>query len=733
MLGDLWTASRVQAIDRRKLVDSILIVRNMIANYEASRETLKLAGDASIDANIRLQPVGIHIVLHRILAEFIAHGCCAYLGWNLTLHEIFATDAANAPSVASQSGALLAQLILEGPLRASALLAQTRASMWLRNGLEWKALVLMYGEEPRYHRYRELDLFLMQCAAAQMPRNLLVGTVVARFQLIAVRCEFARTPTTLELEDRSREVQCIEHCLLLLLRIISNRRLCRTHGSDPESETLALLRQELCHALFISPATFSTLMKVIPKSLSGNSAQVTSVLDEIAVAKRNTGGTSTTGQFASVSSRLSGATLLSGPVVFHIKPEYWSEFDPYFATFMPSDTHAAEESYSKFLQQQQQQQQQQAAHSNPSTTSGSNGNSNGNTSTTSNTTRSSEELLLAPYCKVKDTLPSFEPLLQVAQSRRLHALIFWCLFEYVHQVEAHKYGSATIVSRVLHLIHLALDAREAAAAATTTSTSTSTSTTPSPVRASAMSMIAFECDDIVANCIMQIDIPSTSSPVNKANATTWRNWQSSPSSAPTSCSLLSILAALYRSVEGSRSKRVVLDVLQRLANTSEVIYSTLATTHQLAAVLSNAHQISTPTVTSTASGTVDDEETQRKLRREAARRRQQEIMGKFAAKQRQFLNESADAVMDDSMEAIDDTKQGESVAALSMQSRSHLNSSSILTRMDLLCVLCREQHQTHHNPIGLVAHIHSSGIVDFIKYRWKVVAPNEPRHEQGTL
>ena len=712
---------------RARAVEALQLVSYMIINWQ--RELLDdmaysaLAQGAVIECNIRSRPVGIHYVLHRILAAMLARGMCATSGLSLTLEHLFGPiesafddERRHDASVATGRSSLVdgdrmphaiptpAQLILEAPLRTTALLAQTRAQMWLCNGLEWRALVATYGDEPRYQRFRDLDLFLMQVAAARMARNTFVASVLARFGTVASRVAFARQLTTTEREDRTRDITNLEQCWLLLLRVITSRRLCSEHGESLEAESRALLRQELMHSLFIKPSTHSALLERLPRYMALNTTHVSQILDEIATTKRQVASSANTNDpFASFHNRLGAHSSSAAPLVYCIKPELWREFDPYFGSYSLADMHAAEDSY--------------AAHVRSSAGT-----------MTSEAAGSEEELPLAPYCRTAPApMRSFEPLQELAHSRALQAFAFWSLFEWVHQVEQCKYSSASIVSRALHALHLALDARERLLQQNTHATAEPTDDTPIVLQS--LSSIKFPSDDVVLNC--------TRAFVVRAGKTTWRSGDAITTNN-NSVSLLSMLVTLYRTLEGAHSKRLVLQLLQRLADVSERIYSRLASPiYQMASLVTNRWRTSSNDDDDTAGDNDADEHARRKeqarQRREAARQRQQAIMQQFAKKQKQFLDTTADASLDNdatsssSGTAANSTSGNElrdsSIATLASTQRAQLLSSTD-TQLELQCVLCHEHLADHeNNPIGLVAHIHPAGLVHFAKHRWpKIVA-----------
>eukprot|EP00727_Mastigamoeba_balamuthi_P013243 m51a1_g8541 hypothetical protein (2296) ;mRNA; f:35376-52932 len=214
---------------------------------------------------------------------------------------------------------LLARCCLcELPLGALALLAESRAGLWARNGLQLRVMAETYAAS---EAARDYDLLALQLACA-----LRGPAAVARAALRAFGLgddPAAALPADADADQRAR---LLEGLLLVLVQVAGDRALC---GATPRDDAAGVLRREVLHALAAGDLTHSQLCRAVSKR----------------AAKDVAGGVDAV--LAPLAAR--GRPGPAGPAHYALRPELWEQWDPFFAHYSPEALELAEERYQRAL------------------------------------------------------------------------------------------------------------------------------------------------------------------------------------------------------------------------------------------------------------------------------------------------------------------------------------------------------------------------------------------------
>jgi len=257
-----------------------------------------------------------HPLLHRNLMALVSS--IAMFSFD---HEIFLGDGpATVATLLNIKDKRDAFLLLEHPLRCQILLAQIESGMWRRNGTD-----TMQGQ---YRLYKgaffgvgqQFDLLATQCAISLLGAEEFMATVAHRFGVInffrlTLHGQASPPMTELASIDEQQQLSLAEEFFRFVLEVVTNRDFIA-----PENT----LRKQVIQWLAAGEkVTHSKLVKqLIYENKSNN--EVKQILSEVAVFVRPGAG---------------------NPGYFQLKPECWSEFNPYFLHFTRSDLNRATENY----------------------------------------------------------------------------------------------------------------------------------------------------------------------------------------------------------------------------------------------------------------------------------------------------------------------------------------------------------------------------------------------------
>lgn len=164
----------------------------------------------------------------------------------------------------------------------------------------------------RYEQGLELDLFLLQCAAALAPADMFVYRILERFGL--------SNYLSLNLERSSEyEPVLVQEMLTLIVQIVKERRFCGLTKAES-------LKRELIYKLAIGDTTHSQLVKSLPRDLS-KFDRLHEILNTVAVYSNPSGFNQGT---------------------YSLQWAYWKELDLYHPRWNSRDLQVAEERYLRF-------------------------------------------------------------------------------------------------------------------------------------------------------------------------------------------------------------------------------------------------------------------------------------------------------------------------------------------------------------------------------------------------
>ena len=181
--------------------------------------------------------------------------------------------------------------------------------MWVRNGFAIRAQYLHYREYNLRENTYDQDIFLLQCAFEIVDANLLLTTMLDRFEVLAMLPEW-RAPgaqTSSIEKDDSQAMQILEDFLYTLVVAFS----------EPENvcnyTIERVTRRELIHALVLGPLAYSEVLKSLTEKV-----QESPVLEYVLTAVATFRPPDPT----TVTSEVGGMYLL--------KQELFNEVDPYY-------------------------------------------------------------------------------------------------------------------------------------------------------------------------------------------------------------------------------------------------------------------------------------------------------------------------------------------------------------------------------------------------------------------
>ncbi|RIA96511.1 hypothetical protein C1645_707932 [Glomus cerebriforme] len=202
--------------------------------------------------------------------------------------------------------------VFDYPLRVLVLLIQIRAGLWVRNG---------FGIRGQCHHYREIslrentfdeDIFLLQTAFIVLDPNIVLATILDRFDLV----EWFNGGANHKIYDNSQLTFIAEELLTLLIICVSERS--NAAGLTIEQE----IKREIIHGLCLGPIAYSELTKRIPERLTQDS-----MFDEILAKLAN----------------YRAPDSLTDHGIYDLHDEYFDEVDPYFVHYSRNNREEAEE------------------------------------------------------------------------------------------------------------------------------------------------------------------------------------------------------------------------------------------------------------------------------------------------------------------------------------------------------------------------------------------------------
>ncbi|XP_062095624.1 E3 ubiquitin-protein ligase PRT6 [Humulus lupulus] len=280
---------------------------------------LRVSDWPDIVYDVSSQDVSVHIPLHRFLSLLLQKALRRCFGESVVPY-ISTASVLSLPIYTDFFGKILSgchpygfsAFAMEHPLRIRVFCAEVHAGMWRKNGDAAMLSCEWYRSVRWSEQGLELDLFLLQCAAAMAPADPYIYRILERFGL--------SNYLSLNVERSSEyEPILVQEMLTLIIQIVKGRRFCGLTKTDS-------LKQELVYKLAIGDSTHSQLVKSLPRDLS-KFEQLQKILDEIAVYSNPSGFNQGT---------------------YSLHWTFWSDLDLYHPRWNSRDLQVAEERYLRF-------------------------------------------------------------------------------------------------------------------------------------------------------------------------------------------------------------------------------------------------------------------------------------------------------------------------------------------------------------------------------------------------
>ncbi|CAJ0823623.1 3994_t:CDS:10 [Entrophospora sp. SA101] len=267
-----------------------------------------------IKFDVSSQPVSFHHPLHWFLAQLIENvelldeDLLKQNGWDSFQNMVMDINSENADDSSIVIRAREKMLaILDYPLR-----VQIRAGLWVRNG---------FGIRSQCHHYRDVslrentydeDVFLIQTAFIILDPDLVLATILDRFDLI----DWFNGKSSHKTYDSTQLTFIVEELLILLITCVNERT--NAAGLSIEEE----IKSEIIHSLCLGPLAYSELSKRIPERLT-QSTSFDKVLPDLA-------------NYRSPDS-------LTDNGLYELKDQYFDDVDPYFMHYSRNNREEAED------------------------------------------------------------------------------------------------------------------------------------------------------------------------------------------------------------------------------------------------------------------------------------------------------------------------------------------------------------------------------------------------------
>ncbi|SCV71410.1 BQ2448_2998 [Microbotryum intermedium] len=195
---------------------------------------------------------------------------------------------------------------MDHPLRAVVLVAQIRAGLWVRNGFGIRAQQLHYKEYSLHENTYDQDVYFLQTSLIIVDPSHVFATLLARFDVHDWLAQADLSQVAHPNYEPSQAMMMVEELLYLLIVLVSDP----THVAGLPSEQV--LRRELIHNLSLGPTTFSDLMRRTSERFADD-PMLERVLSEV--------------------SNFKGPVGISDQGTYSLRPEFYTQVNPYFSRF----------------------------------------------------------------------------------------------------------------------------------------------------------------------------------------------------------------------------------------------------------------------------------------------------------------------------------------------------------------------------------------------------------------
>ncbi|PHH72748.1 hypothetical protein CDD82_5813 [Ophiocordyceps australis] len=207
------------------------------------------------------------------------------------------------------------------PLRVCVLLAQIKASMWVRNGLSLRHQANTYRGVVQREVMHSRDIFLLQTAMVVCNPSRVLASIVDRFGMDGwVKGIFELKS---EAQDDVQHLDIVEDMMHLLIVLVSDRISLMTPEDEANSLVLAM-RRDIIHVLCFKPLSFTEICNKLPEKHQEHQEFYT-MLDELATFKPPEG--------------------MSDVGTFELRPEFIEDIDPYISHYNKNQREESELAY----------------------------------------------------------------------------------------------------------------------------------------------------------------------------------------------------------------------------------------------------------------------------------------------------------------------------------------------------------------------------------------------------
>lgn len=255
------------------------------------------------------KPVSIHLPLSRFLAGL--HVQLEKYGLSYFSKEFTGT--------AKQSP----EQIIEPVLRTQVMIAQVQAGLWRRNGYSILHQIYFYHNVRCRKEMLDKDIILLQIGASLVESDNFLIHLLNKFKLIDW-CDpnFEQNLKRGEEDTMRQQIILVEEFLALILTIISERYVVGI-GKVTERDCA---KKEVIQQLCIKPLSHSELSKALPDN-DHQDVYIDSIIDEVATFQKPTSG--------------------SGKGLYHLKPQYYDQYNVFFYHYTKEELSKSEEAQRK--------------------------------------------------------------------------------------------------------------------------------------------------------------------------------------------------------------------------------------------------------------------------------------------------------------------------------------------------------------------------------------------------
>ncbi|KDQ52976.1 hypothetical protein JAAARDRAFT_197766 [Jaapia argillacea MUCL 33604] len=196
--------------------------------------------------------VSFHHSLHWLLAELFKH---VELLSEERLEEVGLGSLRDVLLRNASERAVLT--VVDFPLRVLAMIAQIRTGLWVRNGFAIRGQLLHYRDFMLRELCYDQDLFIVQTALVVLDPDLVMVSILDRFQLL----DYFSGATVHPVYEGAQLMSMVEEVLYVFITILSEK------ANAAKLPLPVAVRREIVHALAVGPCTFTDLVKRVAERM----------------------------------------------------------------------------------------------------------------------------------------------------------------------------------------------------------------------------------------------------------------------------------------------------------------------------------------------------------------------------------------------------------------------------------------------------------------------------------